>query len=44
LDKEYPLEKRVEIIDLNVNKKDLGGELKLIGFFKLKFLIVAEIS
>jgi hypothetical protein len=36
LDKEYPLEKRTEITELNINKENLEGELKLIGFFKLK--------
>jgi len=32
LDKEYPLEKRVEVTDLNVNSRDLEGELELKGF------------
>ena len=36
LNKEYPLEKRIEITDLNINGKVLEGELKLTGFFKLK--------
>lgn len=38
LNKEYSLEKRTEITDLNINSKDLEGELKLTGFFKLKKL------
>lgn len=38
LDKEYPLEKRAGVTDLNVNKKDLEGKLELTEFFKLKKL------
>ena len=41
LDKEYPLEKRTEITELNVNGKNLEGELRLTGFFKLKKLYCA---
>ena len=36
LEKEYPLEKRTTVTELNVNGKDLEGKLKLTGFFKLK--------
>lgn len=38
LDKEYPLEKRTTITELNVNGKELEGKLKLTDFFKLKKL------
>jgi len=38
LDKNYLKEQRVEITDLNVNGKNLEGELKLTDFFKLKKL------
>jgi hypothetical protein len=36
LDKEYPLEERNKITDLNINDKKLEGKLKLDNFLELK--------